>query len=146
MQITTATLSDLDELSMLFDGYRKFYKQPSDPEAGREFIKERIIKDQSVCLICRNKTGKAIGFTQLYPSFSSVSMQRVWILNDLYVDAQHRSCGVGKALLLQAQEFARESGSKGLTLETATDNPAQHLYEALGWKKDNAVFHYTWEV
>ncbi|PQB04003.1 GNAT family N-acetyltransferase [Aureitalea marina] len=146
MQIISATLSDLEDLTQLFDGYRKFYKQSSDIEAAREFLKERLNHHQSRCLICKDENGIAMGFTQLYPTFSSVSMQHNWILNDLFVHPDHRSKGVGKALLLAAQRFAREDGAKGLVLETATDNPAQHLYEALGWKKDTEVFHYTWKV
>jgi len=31
-----------------------------------------------------------MGFAQLYPSFSSVSMKRLWILNDLFVSSEAR--------------------------------------------------------
>ncbi|HBY68373.1 MAG TPA: GNAT family N-acetyltransferase, partial [Flavobacteriaceae bacterium] len=89
---------------------------------------------------------EAVGFTQLYPSFSSVSVQRTYILNDLFVSKEYRGKGIGEALLNHAKQFAKKEGSKGLTLETETNNPAQHLYERLGWKKDEHTFHYTWEV
>lgn len=146
MEITIATLSDLDQLERLFDGYRVFYKQTSDRASARSFLFERLDRGQSICLICRNEQGQAMGFTQLYPSFSSVSLQSTWVLNDLYVDPDSRGMGAGKALLLAAQDYARNTGAKGLTLETAIDNPAQKLYESLGWKKDTDVFHYTWKV
>jgi len=97
-----------------------------------------------VIFIALDEEGKGLGFTQLYPSFSSVSMQRVYILNDLFVSQSARGKGIGEALLQRAKEFAIETSSKGLTLETAIDNPAQHLYERLDWKKDTEVFHYTW--
>jgi|TARA_R110002020_G_scaffold447851_1_gene660320 GNAT superfamily N-acetyltransferase len=89
---------------------------------------------------------EAMEFTQLYPSFSSVSTQRTYILNDLYVSEVHRNKGIGEALMERAKQFAISEGAKGITLETEVNNPAQHLYERLGWKKDDDKFHYTWEI
>jgi len=82
----------------------------------------------------------------LYPSFSSVSMQRTFILNDLFVISEARGQGVGEALLNEAKAFAISENAKGLTLETEVTNPAQKLYERLDWLKDTEVFHYTWKV
>ena len=90
--------------------------------------------------------GSGLGFTQLYPSFSSVSMMPIYILNDLFVASEARKKGVGEVLIEKAKQFAISQGGKGLTLETAIDNPAQKLYQRLGFKKDNQVNHYTWEV
>lgn len=115
-------------------------------EGARKFLKDRIESDESIIFLALADNGIPLGFTQLYPSYSSVSMQAVFILNDLYVVEQARGTGVGSALLEYAKEFARANGSRGLTLETAIDNPAQKLYERLGWKKDTDVFHYTWQV
>ncbi|MEM7381595.1 MAG: GNAT family N-acetyltransferase, partial [Bacteroidota bacterium] len=86
----------------------------------------------------------AIGFTQLFTSFSSVSMQAVYILNDLFVDPEYRKQGVGELLLNRAKDHCIEYNYKGLALETAVDNPAQKLYERLGWVKDSHCFHYFW--
>ena len=88
--------------------------------------------------------GAAVGFTQLYPSFTSVRMARIFILNDLFVLPEARLHGAGKALLLAAQKYAAENGAIRLTLETATDNvTAQALYEADGWVRDSAFYTYT---
>lgn len=146
MKVIQATSENLDQLVPLFDGYRVFYKQPSNPEAARNFLSDRFLKNDSVIFMVLDSDRKALGFTQLYPSFSSVSMQRTYILNDLFVTSEARKKGVGEALMEHAKKFASERGSKGLTLETAIDNPAQKLYQRLGWKKDTAVNHYTWEV
>ncbi|MBZ0326063.1 MAG: GNAT family N-acetyltransferase [Altibacter sp.] len=146
MTILQAKQEHLSQLVPLFDGYRVFYKQPSNPEAVRNFLSERFKKNDSVIFLARDENGKGLGFTQLYPSFSSVAMQRTYILNDLYVEAAARGKGVGEALMTQAKSFAIQEGSRGLTLETDHDNPAQKLYERLGWKKDTHVFHYTWEI
>ncbi|CAM3365355.1 GNAT family N-acetyltransferase [Aequorivita lipolytica] len=146
MEVIKATLSNLEQLVPLFDGYRVFYKHKSDLDAARNFLKERLIKQDSVIFLCLDASDKGLGFTQLYPSYSSVSMQRTYILNDLYVAPEARKKGVGEALMENAKKFAKQQGSKGLTLETDIDNPAQTLYKKLGWKKDTHVNHYTWEA
>lgn len=146
MKVITASILNIKQLIPLFDSYRVFYGQTSNPEAAYNFLKERLTNHDSVILLCLDDSEKGIGFTQLYPSFSSVSMQRTYILNDLFVAPEVRKKGVGEALMEHAKQFAIKSGSKGLTLETAIDNPAQKLYIKLGWKKDVQVNHYTWEV
>jgi len=88
--------------------------------------------------------GKAVGFSQLYTTFSSVSLKPVYILNDLYVESSQRKTGIGEALLNREKTFCIENGYKGIMLETAIDNPAQKLYEKLGWQKDMHCFHYFW--
>ncbi len=142
MKIIKATIGHLNILLPLFDGYRVFYKQPSDIEAARQFLSER----DSVVFMAISNEGFGLGFTQLYPSFSSVSMQRTYILNDLFVSEAARGKGVGAALMEHAKSFAVSENCKGITLETDKHNPAQKLYERLGWQKDTGVFHYTWEI
>jgi len=146
MQLITASEENIEKLTSLFDGYRMFYKQPSDLEAARKFLSERFQKKDSVVFMAMDGDGNALGFTQLYPMFSSVSMQRTYVLNDLFVSEVARGSGVGAALMEHAKRFAKKTGSKGLTLETAVDNPAQKLYQRLGWVKDSAVNHYTWAI
>ncbi len=146
MKIIQATQENLDQLVPLFDGYRVFYKKASNPEAARKFLSERFKKNDSVIFLALDENEKGVGFTQLYPSFSSVAMQRTYILNDLFVSPEVRGKGVGEAIMNEAKVFAVKVGSRGLTLETDFDNPAQKLYERLGWKKDTKVFHYTWEI
>ena len=90
--------------------------------------------------------GQPAGFTQLYPSFSSVTLERMYILNDLFVNPKYRGNAVGKALLTHAQKFTKDLGYKGLALATAVDNRAQILYEKMGWVKDEAFFHYFWKA
>ena len=84
MKIVQATIENVKDLAPLFDGYRVFYKQPSDLEKATEFLTQRFQKNDSVIFMAF-EGASALGFTQLYPSFSSVSMQRTYILNDLFV-------------------------------------------------------------
>ncbi|MDP8979573.1 MAG: GNAT family N-acetyltransferase [Acidobacteriota bacterium] len=142
MDILEASAEHLDALVPLFDSYRVFYRQPSDPTGARRFLAERIAGRESRIFLALVDS-KPAGFVQLYPSFSSASMQRLWILNDLYVASDARRQGVGQALLERARQLAEETGAKGLTLSTETGNTtAQRLYESLGWKRDEDFLHY----
>ena len=126
----------------LFDAYRQFYEQHSDPIGARKFLAERLGKGESVIFLAW-EGGQCVGFAQLYPTFSSVSMKRAWILNDLFVHPSARGRGVGRALLEQCKQLATETGAKEMTLETMKNNlTAQHLYEGCGWKRDEAFYKY----
>jgi ribosomal protein S18 acetylase RimI-like enzyme len=143
VRIVRAAQKDLDNLVPLFDGYRQFYGHRPDLPAARAFLSERIERDESVIYVAYTGPRKAAGFTQLYPSFSSVSMKPLWVLNDLFVSTDIRRGGVGRALLERARQLAVETGAKGLVLSTGVANkPAQTLYESCGWQRDDEFFHY----
>jgi ribosomal protein S18 acetylase RimI-like enzyme len=143
-----ASLDDLDALATLFNAYRVFYRQRSDPEAARAFLRERLQRGESVVFIARDGGHRdALGFTQLYPMFSSVSASRIWVLNDLFVAPAARKRGVARALMDRAREFATETGALRLILETTEDNrAAQALYESLGYVRESGERHYSLEL
>jgi ribosomal protein S18 acetylase RimI-like enzyme len=142
MLIQQATLNELESVSELFDLYRVFYEQASDVESAKDFIKERIINEESVIFVAFEDHA-ALGFVQLYPSFSSVSMKRSWVLNDLYVKKEARGKGVGETLIKTALHFAKGTGAKGVLLETGKENHnAQRLYEKIGFVKETNYFYY----
>jgi len=142
MLVRRAGLGDLDDVAPLFDGYRQFYGQPSDLAAARAFLAERLRRDESVIFVAI-ADDVTLGFTQLSPSFSSVSVRRLWILNDLFVSPAARRGGVGRRLLERARDWAVETDAKGLTLTTAvTNSAARSLYESCGWRRDDEFAHY----
>jgi GNAT superfamily N-acetyltransferase len=144
--IRQATVEDLDLIVPLFDAYRQFYRQPSEPERARQFLLERFEHNQSVIFLAFERTA-AIGFTQLYPSFSSGAMARTFILNDLFVTPEARRRRVASALLRRAAEHARRVHALRLTLSTAvTNTAARAVYEALGWKQDVAFCVYQLDL
>ena len=144
--IRPATIADLDAVALLFDAYRQFYGQPSDPARARAFIGARLHHGDAVILLAQHD-GTVAGFTQLYPLFSSLRTGRIWQLNDLYVAPAARRHGVGRALLAAARDHAQTSGALGLQLETQRSNAAaQRLYAALGWRRDDSSHVYTLAV
>lgn len=141
--VRRSTLRDLDRLVPLFDAYRQFYEQPSNLVIARQFLRERITRAESVALIAEDRDGRAIGFAQLYPSFSSILAATMFLLSDLFVIPPARRCGVGTLLLKAAEEAARAAGAVRLELATAiTNTPAQKLYEAVGWTRDEEFYVY----
>ncbi|MFD0862313.1 GNAT family N-acetyltransferase [Sungkyunkwania multivorans] len=145
MKILFAAEEHLDALIPLFDGYRVFYKQKSDPEGAKRFLRERLALKEATILLALKDDETPIGFIQLFPIFSSVTMERMYLLNDLFVAKEERCKGVGQALLNAAKELCVKKNYKGLALQTEVDNPAQKLYEYLGWVRDPDL-HYFWKA
>ncbi|MFG6146849.1 GNAT family N-acetyltransferase [Halobacillus sp. B23F22_1] len=142
MEIYQASIDDLEGVADLFNLYREFYEQDTDVKGAASYIKNRLENKDSVIFVVRDNL-KYAGFTQLYPTFSSISMKKAWILNDLYVDAGARNQGVGELLLRQAKEYAEETGACSISLSTAPDNfSAQRLYEKNGYVRDAQFYHY----
>ncbi|MDK8188479.1 GNAT family N-acetyltransferase [Paenibacillus sp. UMB7766-LJ446] len=162
-RIRRAELGDVNKVAQLFNEYRMFYDQLTDLNGANEYIRERSERNESVILIAElevntdkreesSLTDKPIssevgGFVQLYPSFSSVSMRPIWVLNDLYVHADHRQKGIARKLLQAAQRLADESGAVRIVLSTAISNKkAQALYESEGYTLDTEFMYYELQV
>ena len=140
--VRQAVLADLPLVAPLFDAYRRFYGRAGDHAAAAAFLRDRFEHAQSVIFLALDGAAP-VGFTQLYPSFSSVSLARVFILNDLFVVPSHRRSGVGSALLEAATGHARALGAVRVSLNTDVANTtAQATYEARGWKRDREYFAY----
>lgn len=141
--VRRATLADASELAALFDAYRQFYEQDSNIVAADHFISDRLLNDESVIFVAEGAARNLVGFVQLFSLFTSVRMQRLWLLNDLYVDDAARRKGVASALLDAAQTFGRDDNAAGLLLETHIENDAARaLYEKQGWKLNEKTVYY----
>ncbi|MCE9658398.1 MAG: GNAT family N-acetyltransferase [Burkholderiales bacterium] len=145
VSVRQAVLSDLEVLTPLFDGYRQFYGRAPDLRAAESFLRARFSHGESVVFVaCAENV--PVGFTQLYPSFSSVSLARTFILNDLFVVASQRRTGVASELLRAAVGYARALGAVRVTLNTDVQNAAaQATYEARGWTRDREFFVYHFD-
>jgi ribosomal protein S18 acetylase RimI-like enzyme len=142
MDIFFASIDHLEPFSELFNQYRIFYEQESNIEAVKDFVKTRLRQGDSAIFIA-SEQDEMLGFAQLYPSFSSIAMQRVWILNDLYVKEEHRRKGIATRLMDAVEVYAKESGAVRITLVTQIDNQiAQQLYESRGFIRDPEYYHY----
>jgi ribosomal protein S18 acetylase RimI-like enzyme len=138
-----AAAADVDRVAPLFDAYRQFYGLAPDLELARWFLSERLSRGESVVLLAED-AGRALGFVQMYPTFSSLRAARTFVLYDLFVDPAARQHGVGRQLMIAAAAEARSRGAVTLVLSTARGNaPAQRLYESLGWVRDEEFYEYN---
>lgn len=138
-----AAVSDVGRVAPLFDAYRQFYGLAPALELAHGFLRERLSCGESVVLLAEDG-GTALGFVQMYPSFSSLAAARTYVLYDLFVDPPARQRGVGRRLMEAAAEEARRRGAVSLVLSTAkTNRSAQRLYESLGWVRDEEFYEYN---
>jgi GNAT superfamily N-acetyltransferase len=145
VKIIQAGVGDVNAVAPLFDRYRQFYGQEPDLEGSTEFLTERLRKQQSVIFLACEETASpltGLGFVQLYPSFTSVRMKPIWILNDLFVAQEVRRAGTARLLMDAALDLARSTGAARLVLSTAKDNvQAKSLYLSLGYRLDEQFDH-----
>ena len=138
-----ADVTDIDLLAPLFDAYRQFYGRASDPQLCRRYLTDRLSRGESVVFLAGVPRSSAVGFTQMYPTFGSLSAARVFILYDLFVAPEARKKGVGRLLMERARQHAQEAGARSIVLETArTNQAAQRLYESLGYTRDDQFLTY----
>ena len=140
IKIQQATINDIEDLEVIFSLYLKFYEVESIRDANITFLKERMQNNESIIFTAK-KDNEIVGFTQLFPTFSSASLKKVYILNDLFVLEHYRNQGIAKILIHRVTEFAKENNCARVSLSTARDNPAQMLYENLGFKESSFKFY-----
>lgn len=143
--IRTAIIEDLPQLAQLFDLYRIFYRKTSDIESAKKFLAERISNKESIIYVAEEEKD-LLGFTQLYPQFTSTQMKRCWLLNDLFVLTQHRERGIAKQLIEMAKTLALKTNAAGLLLETEkTNQVGNKLYTSTGFVMNETSNFYWWE-
>jgi ribosomal protein S18 acetylase RimI-like enzyme len=145
--VRRAQLADVPAVAPLFDAYRQCYGKEPNLELAARFLSDRIGQNESIVFVAETREGAAVGFTQLYPSFSSVSAGRIYILNDLFVDPAARRANVARGLMHAAAEFARSKGALRLELSTEqTNERAQALYESERWVRDKQLYYYSFTL
>jgi ribosomal protein S18 acetylase RimI-like enzyme len=144
MNIVRSTAKYLDQLVKLFEEYRQFCGYEESPAETKAFLKKLICNEESIIFIAIDTdTDSVMGFVNLYPSYSTLALQRLWILNDLGVSGHFRGKGVSKALVQKVQEFAKETNAIRIELKTAVNNTtARNLYKAMNFTVDTNNVYY----
>lgn len=144
--VRSASQSDLEGLTILFDQYRQFYQCAPDLAAARNWLKENIEQGRSAIFVA-DSGGTLLGFTQLYPALCSVDLVDYFVLYDLFVVEAARRQGIARALMNAASDWAKAQGAARLDLETARDNiPGQALYKDLGYELDEVFLKFSLDL
>jgi len=147
MNYRKAQNKDLDNLSALFDKYRVFYRKEADIDRAKDFLAERISSNDSEIFVAENTESQLVGFVQLYPLFSSTRMEKLWLLNDLFVDPEFRSKGISIGLINKAKELVKTSDACGMFLETEKSNLiGNNLYPKTGFELNKGANFYEWSI
>lgn len=148
MEIKLGTINEAEAIGYMFDDYRQCYEQPSDYHACLAFVTDRLTnKDSYFLVVFDTDENIACGFVQIYPSFSSISMKKIFILNDLYVSPEYRKQGIAKDLINKAKDFAKEQNAGQIVIETRISNSsASKLYDSVGFAKEGEHLYYFLET
>lgn len=147
IKIIEGGIQQLDSVASLFNSYMLFYKQPSNLLKYTAYLKDRMENEDATIFLAIDQENNAIGFVLNYHSFSSVSLGKIVVLNDLFVDSNYRKMGVGEKLITRTIELAGEIGAVRVDLGTAKDNyTAQKLYDKAGFLKDDAFYSYSYSL
>jgi ribosomal protein S18 acetylase RimI-like enzyme len=143
IDISLANSSHLEQLSLLFDGYRVFYQMNSNVAASKHFLQERFSNNDSLIFIA-TENRKILGFVQIYASFSSIAMQPTWTLNDLFIGEGSRRKGIAKLLIQHTEREAKNTGIFSIKLATQLKNDkAIALYRTLNYKQIDDFSHFS---
>ncbi len=150
VRVLRATRRHLDMLTELFDAYLTFYRQAHTCDCIRAYLAARIARKESAIFIALEGMGsemRAVGFAQLYPTFSSLRLSRMWVLNDLYTIPSRRRTGVAHLLLAAARTMAVGTSATHVELLTErTNRAAQRVYESVGYRRDECFYRYEQEL
>jgi len=139
-------LNELDETAELFNLYRIFYRQNEDYQQCREFVRERMIHDQSTIFVVY-ANDKAVGFVQLYKLYHYIKLAKQYLLSDLFVHPDYRGHGLSVVLINQAKQWCVDTEACGLMLETEkTNDIGNKLYPRCGFEyAGNHNYYYWWK-
>lgn len=144
--IKQAVIQDIPRIVPVFDSYREYFKQKRNPVSTEQFLFDRFEHRESIMFIAE-ADGDVVGIAHLYPSFSSLSLQRVWILNDFFIIERFRGQGIGKQLIFAVKEYARLTKAKGIELSVEhTNTNAWAFWESGGFKLDEEFRYYFFKL
>ena len=139
--IRRASLSDLEQLTGLVEQYRGFYNQEANSNT-QQFLHNRLSMNESIVFVAE-EGDQLVGFAQCYPTFSTVALAEIWLLNDVFVHPDFRRRHVAEQLMVETEAAAKKAGAARIWLRTAHLNaPAQALYEGRGWVHDDVFKRY----
>ena len=147
--IAIVTEDDLPDLLPLMRGYCDFYEV--DPADDALLAMSRVLIDdperQGLQLIARDDGGRAVGFATIFWTWSTLSADRLGVMNDLFVSQDARGGGVADGLIAACADQCRRRAVPELAWQTARTNArAQAVYERVGATRDDRWLDYSLSV
>jgi GNAT superfamily N-acetyltransferase len=139
-----------DEADTLVAAYEWLFAPPGsrpprwDPDLAAQRLRDLIAAPDGEVLVAEHD-GAVVGICTVVLDIVSVRFgQRAWV-EDLAIDPDHRSRGLGKALLDAAKDWGREHGATHLELDSGEARADAHRFynrEQPSWRSIN----FGWEL
>ena len=143
VEIRAANAREADALTPLYDWlFAPPGAVPEDWDPRRAAVALRsAIESHDACVLVADDNGTLVGICTAYQDIHSVRFgYRAWV-EDLAVDPDRRSEGIGKALLDAAKGWAKERGATHLELDSAVARADAHrFYRREGSEYESACF------
>ncbi|HEX5762721.1 MAG TPA: GNAT family N-acetyltransferase [Solirubrobacterales bacterium] len=148
-RIEPISTDQLETLLPMIAAYQRFYEVPEErisETRNRAFFSRFVAPSEDGMLLGAWRDEELLGYACLYWHFTSLVPAETVLMNDLYVAADHRGEGVGRALIEASAGVARRRGAQRLEWVTAPDNEtAQRLYDSTGASRSDWI-EYELEV
>src|SRR5665213_3505025 len=132
VDVRPISAEEIDQVLPLIAGYQTFYGAKPDTERNRAFFSRFLHPSKEGLLLGAWVDRSLVGFATLYWFFSSTKAADSVLMNDLFVRADIRGSGIGRALIHSALEEVRRRGAAHLEWYTGPDNlVAQRLYDSV---------------
>jgi GNAT superfamily N-acetyltransferase len=143
IEIAPVTPRGLEDLLPLIADYQRFYRSPDiGDERNRAFFSRFLDPSEAGMLLAAHRDGEPLGYACLHWSFTSLIPAETVLMNDLFVRAEARGEGIGRALIEAATAVARERGAHHLEWVTEPDNvTAQRLYDTTGAERSEWIVY-----
>lgn len=124
---------ELSDVPAVVDGCEWLFASPGsrpqlwDAEAAARRLRDLCIAEGATAFVAlQNET--VIGFCTVYLDLVSIRVgQRAW-MNELAVDPNHRSRGVGRSLLVAGRDWAHEHGATHLMVDSSMARVDAHRF------------------
>ena len=148
LEIRLVQPTDFDQWQALWDGYNAFYGRKDDtalPSAISGLTWSRFFdayEPMHAFVAVRNKT--LFGLAHILFHRSTISLDSVCYLRDLYTLESARGAGIGRALIEAACRYAANAGCSNFYWQThETNATAMQLYDKVAQKTGFVVYSKT---
>lgn len=141
LEIAPIDAEEFERLLPLIAAYQRFYEvEEIDEERNSTFFRRFLAPSEDGLLLGARREGELRGYACLYWHFSSLAAAESVLMNDLFVSAEARGEGVGRALIEASAAIARQRGAVCLEWATAPGNArAQALYDSTGAERSEWI-------
>lgn len=145
LTIRTARADDAESIGALAGQFANYLRGLGDTSEFRltaeAYLRDGFGKNPAFAGIVAVENSQVIGYLLYHFGYDSDRAARTLDIADLYVERTKRNQGVGKALVAQAAQIAREAGAEQMVWAVFRPNDlATKFYEGIGAQRINDIF------